>query len=417
VTHLKVVVIGAGAIGLCSAYYLTRAGAEVVLLDQRAPGAGASRRNAGWIVPSMSAPVSAPGVLGQSLRWMLRKDSPLYVRPSLDPDFLRFMAGMLRRCRTPTFERGIRNLVELNSRTFELFDELASDGVRFECHRDGVLQLFTTQKSLDSHAAELETIANLGGSSVEILDSRSVSQRLPHASDLVVGGIDCPEERYLDPDSFVDALALACREQGVEIESDERIENFQTDGIGRVTAATGRQRWAADKFVVATGAWSNQLLRPLLKHPPIQAGKGYGYDLQRTNTGPQRTVYLSEAKVAVTSLTNRVRIAGTMAFGGLDESIDKARASGMLSAARDYFVDWPPENDMVPWAGMRPMTPDGLPLIGPLRSHPNLIIATGHSMLGITLAPVTGDLVARTVMDGRTPSSALPFSVERFRRR
>lgn len=412
---MRVTVIGAGSIGLCSALALAAEGAEVCVVDARTAGAGASRHNAGWVVPSMSAPVPAPGVLTQSLKWILRPDSPLYIRPSRDPRFVSFMIAMLRNCTTTKFESGLRNLMALNHRTFELFDELERSGLQFENHRSGLVQLFRTQKSLDSHAEEMALVRSLGGDEFDVLTSARTAQMMPGLSNSVLGGIVCPNERFLDPAAFIEGLIAQCESLGVEIVEGTEL-TLSADSTGSVTASGVDRPMTSDHFVVAAGAWSADVVRTLGYTLPVQSGKGYGFDVPPMFPAGVRASYLSEAKVAVTPLSGATRLAGTMGFGGRSEHIDKRRAGGILTSAADYFDTWERPQNVVPWSGLRPMTPDGMPIIGRLPHHPNVTVATGHAMLGITLGPVTGELVARSVFGRSLPAYAGAFGLDRFSR-
>jgi D-amino-acid dehydrogenase len=410
---VRVLVIGAGAVGLSSAYFLAAEGADVTVIDMRGIGGGASRRNAGWVVPSMSGPVPAPGMLLKSLRWMTKRSSPLYIKPTLDPGAVRFLLAMLRHCNPQDFEAGLRHLVALNARTFELFDLLQDRGLVFEFHRQGLLQVFTDREALHEHAEELRLSEELGAGPSAVLSAQAARAEEPLLGHGVIGAISSPEERYLDPDGFVDALADACQRMGVKIHAGERATDaeFGTDGI--VRAVRGQSRWEADAFVVATGAWTSDLALTFGQRLPVRAGKGYGFDVP--TAGAVRTaLYLAEAKVAVTPLEARVRLAGTMEFGAMNEDVDPVRAGGILESARRYLSGWPSGPTPRPWAGLRPMTPDGLPILGRLTHHHNVIVAAGHAMLGITLAPVTGDIVREMVLHDRTPSEATPFRPDRF---
>jgi D-amino-acid dehydrogenase len=411
---MHVVIIGAGAVGLCSAYYLAGAGADVTVLDARDVGGGASRRNAGWIVPSMSGPVPAPGVVLKSLRWMLQRDSPLYIRPSLDPAFIRFITSMLRHCNDQDFDRGMRATLKLNRRTFELFDQLEKDGLSFEHHKQGLLLAFTDEHNLQAHETELQHAAKLGAGPAITLTAAEARSEVPMLSDSVVGAIDCPTERFLSPDSFLDALADGCRARGVTIQTGQTIRAIEKSTTGVVTAVGGIDRWAGDAFVIATGAWSGDLLRKFGSRLPIQAGKGYGFDIPTTDSTVARALYLSEAKVALTPLNGHTRLAGTMGFGGMDERVADRRAHGIVTSARHYLSGWPGGPVPRAWSGLRPMTPDGLPYIGLLPNHDNVVIATGHAMLGITLSPATGDIVRELLIEGHTPLEAVPFRPDRL---
>lgn len=250
---MRVTVIGAGSIGLCSALALAAEGADVCVVDARDAGTGASSHNAGWVVPSMSAPVPAPGVLTQSLKWMLRPDSPLYISPSRDPRLASFLIAMLRNCTTTRFESGLRNLMALNHRTFELFDELERTGLQFENHRSGLVQLFRTQKSLDSHAEEMTLVRALGGDEFDVHTSARTAQLMPGLSSSVVGGIVCPHERFLDPAAFVESLITQCESLGVEIVEGTEL-TLSEDSIGNVTASGAERPMTSDHL------WSPQAL-------------------------------------------------------------------------------------------------------------------------------------------------------------
>jgi D-amino-acid dehydrogenase len=412
---MRVVVIGAGAIGLNCAYALERAGAEVNVLDSAGIGAGASRRNAGWIVPTMSGPVPAPGMVSQSLRWMARRDSPLRIRPRLNADFVGFMWQMLRNCNPRQFEAGLSATLALNEGTFAAFDALAADGVQFEHHQRGLYLLFSKEENLHHHAEELRSLTELGWAESTVLDHQALQAAVPQLSDNVVGGIDCPGERYIDPNSFVDGLAAVLTERGVAIHTDAQVTAVERGPDGRANAVIAGQRWPADAFVVAAGVGSGAVSSLFGGRVRVQPGKGYGFDLSTPAEPFGKALYLAEGKVALTPLDDRVRLSGTMEFG-TDRSVDAVRANGILATTRQYLSGWPEPSSTAgaaPWSGQRPMTPDGLPIIGPLPDQPNVVIATGHAMLGITLSPVTGQLVSDMVLDGAVPPAAVPFRVDR----
>ncbi|OUM44640.1 FAD-dependent oxidoreductase [Arthrobacter sedimenti] len=401
---MRTIVIGAGAIGLSSAYYLRKSGVDVTIIDPSSPGSKASSHNAGWVVPSMSAPVPAPGMMGQALRWMLRRDSPLYVTPTLSPQFLRFMALMLRNCTTARFEAGLKVLSDLSAETLQAFDDLAADGVQFESHADPLTMLFRDRKKLEAHALELTTVAErIPGFSWRVLDSSDIARELPQVAGGLAGGLESIGDRSLDPASFTEGLADACRREGVEFRLGQPASLRQENGSA-VSVVVGEDLLRADRIVVAAGVWTNQVLAGIREHVAVQAGKGYGYDLPLQPDGPTHPLYLAEAKVAITPLQKSVRIAGTMGFGGIDERIDSVRAGGILSSLPAYFTAWPDMSKKPqPWTGLRPMTPDGLPIIGPLPRQPNVLVATGHAMLGVSLAPPTGRLIAE-MATGQVPA-------------
>lgn len=400
---VKVVIVGAGVIGLCSAYYLSGAGHDVTLIDAGTPGRGASSHNAGWVVPSMSTPVAAPGMLVKSLGWLFRPDSPLYIRPSADPQTIRFLLNMARQTSPVRYKAGIQALSHLNRRTDELFDGMRQAGLVFEHHQDPLTMLFTDQAKLDAHVADLELMDSAADTPRwRALDRAALERELPGVSPDVVGGVVTRGDRSVDPQSFTTALLGACHDRGVEVVTGTPAQLHSSSGRVEVTA--GKIRWAPDRTVVAAGVWSNQVLRPLGERLALLSGKGYGFDLPKLPGFPNQPLYLSEAKVAVTPLESKIRFSGTMGFGGIDETINSRRAGGILTSAQNYFSNWDlPAANAKPWTGLRPMTPDGVPFIGPLAKHPNVLVATGHQMLGVTLGPSTGALLA-DMLDRHSPS-------------
>lgn len=412
---MRTIVIGAGAIGLSSAYYLRKSGFEVIVVDPELPGSKASGHNAGWVVPSMSAPVPAPGMMLQALRWMTRRDSPLYVTPTLSPQFVRFMATMLRNCTTARFEAGLKVLSDLSAETLQLFDDMAADGVRFESHADPLTMLFREPKKLEAHAVELETMAeHIPGFSWRALDPQDLARELPHVAGGLAGGLQTFGDRSLDPASFTAGLAAACARDGVEFRLG-RPASLQLESDSSVSVVVGTEVLHADRVVVAAGVWTNHVLGGIHEKVTVQAGKGYGYDLPLQPDGPTQPFYLAEAKVAITPLETKVRIAGTMGFGGIDERIDTVRAGGLLSSLPSYFSEWPDLAEHPrPWTGLRPMTPDGLPIIGCLTAHSDVLVATGHAMLGISLAPPTGRLIAELATGHAPARHRASLAADRF---
>lgn len=411
----KVTVVGAGAVGLASAYYLRKTGCEVTVIDPAPLAAKASGHNAGWVIPSMSTPVPAPGVLWQALRWILQSDSPLYVTPSLKPSFIDFMLRMLCSCTSTRFQEGSAVLASLSAGALAQFDELAADGVQFESHEEPLTMLFTNPHKFDMRVKELQTLdGQLPGFSWEHMDVDGLRLHMPSLAHKVVAGIASRGDRSVDPASLVRGLADACQRDGVEILLGSAASLEKQRG-GQMGVKVNGNVLTSDRVVVAAGAWTQKVLAGIGEHLPLQAGKGYGYDLPVTVDAPTAPLYLAEARVAVTPFSDRIRVAGTMGIGGIDESIKRRRAEGILTGASAYFEDWPDVTGApTPWLGLRPMTPDGVPIIGPLSRHPNVLVATGHAMLGISLAPVTGRLIAELAIGARHPDQLVGVSTNRF---
>lgn len=410
-------VVGAGVVGLCCAYALARRGERVRVVDRGEPGAGCSAGNAGWIVPTMAAPLPAPGVPRQALRWLLRPDAPLALRPARVPGLVPWLWRFLRRCNARDHARGLAAVARFGRHTMELFDALAADRVTFEMHRAGVLFAFLDRREL-VHAREgLRQVARLGYPAPVELDAAAARAEEPLLTREVVGALWVEGERHVRPESLVDGLLRRLRELGVEVRAGVEVVGWRASG-GRVQAAlTPQGELTADRFVVAAGAWSGRLLRPLGVPLPLIAGKGYSLTVLDPRAQPRRPLYLEEARVACSPFRGALRLAGTMELTGLDESLDARRLEAIRRGARRYLQGWEEGRGVVAWAGLRPLLPDGLPAIGLLPGYANCAVATGHGMLGVTLAPATAEAVAALLLDGRRPAGLDPFDPARFARR
>lgn len=410
---MKVAVIGSGIIGMACAYRLAQRGCEVVVLAGRTPGSGASSSNAGWIVPAESCPVPGPGIVLQTMKWMLHRDSPLYVRPSVTPSFLTFMAGMLRACNATAFWHGFDATVRLAAGTMDELDAWVADGIAFEMHREGELRAYVTHKEFEAAAAGLDH-QRRAGFEPEELTGDEARRLIPELSDAVVHAIRFPNERHIRPSSLVAGLVARCREVGVTI-VESPVERAWARPSGRAELRGPFGSVTADAVIIAAGAWSGKVARLFGASVPIRPGKGYAVDYVPSPSTMRTAVMLSEAHCAVTPFDGGLRVAGTMEFGPLDEKVNDIRVRAIKEAPRRYFRDWDPEAPSeAPTAGLRPMTPDGLPVIGRLDPYQNVYIASGHAMLGVTLAARTATELSKMVLDGRTPEVLAPFSPRRF---
>jgi D-amino-acid dehydrogenase len=413
---MHVVVVGAGVIGLTTAYHLAREGAEVTLLDARSTGLGASAVNAGWFVPAEAMPVPGPKVVAQTLRWMLRPDSPVYIRPSLDPRFVSFMLRMWRRCNDRDQRAGFAAQLRLARDTAHVLDDYRADGMDFELHSAGLLMAFTGKENLDHHVHNLDLVRS-SGADPQILLGDDVRVHEPLLTDAVHGGIFFPAERHLDPRALVVALHKRLVELGVRV-----VENVPVEAV-EVRSASGRRtltavrtpagRQPGDAFVLAAGAWTGALSALFGHRLPVRPGKGYSVDVDRL---PLRgATNLSDVKVAVTPFGDRLRLAGTMEFAGLDEDVNDVRVAAILRGPRTYLRGWrPPTGPVRAQSGMRPMTPDGLPVIGAFPGTANAFVSTGHGMLGVTLAPGSALALTDLVLHGTRRPELDPFDPARF---
>ena len=409
-----VVVIGGGAVGLITAYHLRRDGADVTIIDARQTGRGAAEVNAGWICPAESAPVPGPGMITKSLKWMLRRDSPLYIRPSLDPVFLKFMFGMWRSCTASAQRAGFEANLRLASGTVEAYEDYRADGIDYELRHDGLLMAFKDRHNFEHHTATLDLVERFGRDP-QLLVGDAVREHEPKLSDAVYGGIFFPQEQHVDPNAMMRSLHRRLVELGVRILEHAPLAGVRTerDRITEITA--GDERLAADAYVLAAGPWTGPLSKLIGVPLPVRPGKGYSIDTPPYEL--RSSTNLSDAKVAVTPLRRNLRLAGTMEFGGLDEELNQVRVGAILAAPSRYFRDWtPPATPVTPRAGIRPMTPDGLPIIGRLGPLTNAYVSTGHGMQGITLGPGSAAALSTLILRDELPDVLLPFSPARFTR-
>lgn len=416
---MRVVVVGGGVVALASAYRLAKAGCDVTVLESHTLGAAATHGNAAKIALAESGPVPAPGVLLQGLRWMLKPDSPLYVKPSVAPDFIKFMTTMARHCNARDFRRGLDIHLRLASDANDLLDEYVRDGIEFEMHSAGVLLAFETKERYEEHCGSLPIYAGFG-IQPEHLDQDGVLEAEPALSTRIKHGLYFERDRQVEPDSLVRALVKRCSDLGVEIREHTRVRTFHRVGQRIVAVVTDRgEHVESDTVLLAAGVWSGPLSVPLGAPMPIRPGKGYSVDYRPAPLQLKTSLTFEDARVAVTPLNGMVRLAGTMEFGGFDGTVNKTRVAAIQRAATEGFKDWGnPEGAQTPWAGLRPMTPDGMPIIGKFEHLTNAYIASGHGMLGLTLAPSTAEIVTDLIVHRRgRPDVAEAISPNRFMRR
>lgn len=409
----KVVVIGAGAIGLASAYELRRRGADVVVLDMSNPGEGSSYGNAGWITPSISMPLPAPGLVAQSMRWMLKRDSPLYIKPRINPAFVKWMWSFWRNCRPTSFEAGLEAFRDINKRTMQSFDDLHANGVNFEMHKSGLLFLGFNPKNLELAAKVVEDLEPHGYKKPSLMNSRELLDLDPALSEGLTGFL-VEEERHIRPDEFNNALVEWLEERAVEIRSGTKVTGLEKRGATITGVKTNNGTVEADQVLLAAGAWTGQLARRWGFNVPVEAGKGYSITYQNPERQLKHPMDLVEARVAITPFNNALRFAGTMELSGVNSRLEPVRIEAIRRGANKILGDWNRGTNERIWVGMRPLTPDGVPVIGRVAKTDNLYVNGGHQMLGITLAPVSGELMAMMMCDEPTYIDMTPFDPARF---
>jgi D-amino-acid dehydrogenase len=415
---MKIGIIGGGIIGLCSAYYLRKSGHEVMVLDQGNLADGCSIGNAGMIVPSHIIPLAAPGMISKGIRWMLNSQSPFYVKPRLDVALLKWGYQFYRHATRQHVERAAPALKEISLLSKSLYQQLANElPFDFGFHQRGLLMLYQT-KETEHEEKETALFANRQGVEAHILSEQEVQALEPDVKISVRGGIFFPGDAHITPHIFVGQLIQFLRQSGVQFMLNSKVTDFTISNkeIQSVLATTGEFRF--DQVILCTGAWSGGVAQKLKLTLPMQAGKGYSFTIPDVEKNIRIPSILLESRVAVTPMGNALRLGGTMEITGLDHTINMQRVKGIVESIPHYYPEMKipmPEAARV-WHGLRPCSPDGLPYIGLSNTIGNLVMATGHSMMGLSLGPATGFLVSE-IIAGKPPSVRLSlFDPGRFNR-
>lgn len=408
-----VVIIGAGVIGVACAVELARRGVQVTVLERDRVGHGCSFGNAGWLTPSQAVPLANPSMLLKSFRWMLDPESPLYIQPRPDPAFVRWLIEFLLASRRDRFERGAAALVELCRVSVDLWEEFARRSPQpFGFERHGLLAVYENAASLEAAKPGVDLVARFGVRA-ERWSADEVREREPAIVGSQVGGYFFPDDAHCEPYAAVKALEAEARALGVQfIEGAEVYRISSRNGVRRLTTTRGEVE--ASQIVVATGPWSEALGSMLGLRLPVIGAKGYSIVLPRTDPHPARSIYLIERKIAVNPHHDALRIAGTLELVRNDFSINARRVDVILRGARGMLNTAADGASYQVWRGLRPCTPDGMPVIGRARGHGDVWLATGHQMAGLKTAPGTGLLLAQ-LMTGETPRfDPEPFRADRY---
>ena len=411
--RIQDLVLGAGAVGVNCALALAESGRDVAIVDRSFPCAECSYGNAGWITPCHSLPIPGPGLVTQTLKWMLQSDAPLYIKPSLRPSVLRWLWRFYRHCNAEAQHRGLSAMAALNQHVVPLTRELINR-YQLECtfNQRGILYAFGTEKGLEKGTRERDLL-DAHGIEGTLLTRDEVLAKEPALKEDLVGGVYYPQEADCIPDRFVTQLADQLPSLGVHCHYQTSVNQLHVSGQSISKVETSAGMFQPENVVIAVGAWSVQLARKLGVQLSIQPGRGYSITVRQQPGLPRIPINLSEAKVAVTPWENKVRIAGTMELAGFDAPVNQKRMEAVLRGARNYLPDFRAIPPMETWAGMRPVTSDGLPLIGRSRTLPNLLMATGHGMLGITQSAVTGHLICDLIHKRDPLVCVAPFDPER----
>ncbi|HEX4796775.1 MAG TPA: FAD-dependent oxidoreductase [Humisphaera sp.] len=396
----RVVIIGAGIVGLCTGYSLLRRGCDVTIVDRDGPNhEGCSFGNAGMVVPSHVIPLAAPGMVRMALKMMLRPRSPFFIRPRLSWDLIDWSWRFMRAANAGHVDRSAPVLRDLHLASRALYEQLAElPGADFGLTKLGLLMLCKSEHALHEEAA-LATRAKELGIPAEVLNCAQTAARDPNVKMDVAGSVYFPLDCHLRPDRLVVFLRKMLAEAGVKFVWNNPVTGWRREGNSISAAMTTQGDISADEYLICGGSWSPSLVHDLGLRLPMQAGKGYSLTLKNPRRLPRLCSILTEARVAVTPMGDTLRFGGTMEIAGLNQRISRGRVRGIIESIPQYFPEFTPDDfqDVPVWSGLRPCSPDGLPYIGRAGAYENLSIATGHAMMGISLGPISGELVAQMI--------------------
>lgn len=412
----ETLVIGGGAIGICCAYYLHALGKNVTVVEKDEICSGSSYGNAGLIVPSYSIPLAAPGVISQGLKWMLNPESPFYIKPRFNIEFISWLWKFRGACNENNVRKALPVLNALLSAGLDLFEDLAAlEELNFGFEKNGILEIFNTDKDFEKGVEDARRLQEYGVEH-KILVNDELLKFTQGMRTTAVGGIFFPGDAHLVPDQFVRQIARHIESKGVHLLTSTEVLGFETSDRKVTTVKTTRGDISVEEVVLAGGSWSSEMARELQIKVLMAPAKGYSVTYKRPPGIPSVPLVMAEAKIVLTPTSDWLRVAGTLELSGFDMSINKRRLHAILKAVSSYFPDFDTDTlELIEiWRGLRPCSPDGLPYIGRPRHYDNLIISTGHGMKGISLAPITGKIVAQLASD-QTPDMDIDvLRIERF---
>jgi len=411
-----VAVVGGGIAGLCCAWYLRRAGAEVTVVEAGRIGSGASTGNAGWLAPAQAGPLPEPGLTAYGIRSLVDRGSALYFSPAQLPRMLPWLAQFARRCNARDHAAGVQALARLGGRVFALMEELQREGVAMELQRRGLLVAAREPAAARRFLDGLAPMRLLGYDVPdELLEGPALAAIEPALGPAVRAGLRIGEHWHVLPSSLIDGLGAALRARGTEILEEARVTGLERRGSAVTRVRTTAGDLEPDAVVLAAGAWTPLLARPAGMRLPVQAGKGYSLSVRPTVV-PRHALLLAEPHVGCSPFGERLRIAGTMEFSGINTRLDHRRIASILDGARGMLAPLEPEPPRELWTGMRPIAPDGLPIVDRAPGLANAYLATAYSMLGMTLAAPAAEALTQLILTGTRPDVLEPFAATRFGR-
>ena len=413
---MKAIVIGGGIIGLCSAYYLQESGWEVTILDKGDFSDNCSYGNMGMIVPSHFVPLAAPGIVSQGIRWMFNSKSPFYVKPSLSQQLISWGLKFMKSANARHVTESALPLRDINLLSRSLYSTLAQqDGFNFGLERKGIIMYYKTAAVAEEEAHLAKQANNMGLDAV-VLDKAALQALEPQLQLDVLGGVHYRCDGHLYRNDLMQQLITYLKQRGVQFLPHSEVTAIKSSGKKITSVQTGQDTHTADLFVLATGSWSPAVARMAGVKVAMMPGKGYSVTLNAPSVNLNIPAILCEARVALTPMGNRLRYGGTMEVAPVNDQVNMNRVAGIVDSVQHYFSNLPismPEKSDV-WSGCRPCSPDGLPYIGHAPQYNNLILGTGHAMMGLSLGPATGKLIAELANNESTSIDLAAFSPARW---
>lgn len=411
----KIIIVGGGIIGLSSAFYLNEAGHDVIVIDKNQGQAGCSFGNAGMIVPSHFIPLASPGMIAKGIRWMFDAESPFYVKPKLDLTLLKWGWNFYKHANKRHVQAAIHPLKEIHLLSRALYKQWSSQlPFGFGFQERGLLMLYQTS-AMEKEEIEAAHLANDIGIEAKVLSNADVQSLESYVKVNVRGGVYYPGDAHLTPQDLVTQLKNLLVQKGVKF-IDEEAKQFEIKNSTISKVITAQNSYEASEVILAAGIWSANLARQLKLALPMQAGKGYSFTLNNVEKNTRIPSIFLEARVAVTPMGNSLRFGGTMEIAGINSNVNMNRVNGIVKSISQYYpemkVSVPSKKEV--WFGLRPCPPDGMPYIGRSDMFSNLIIATGHSMMGLSLGPATGKLVHELIDNESTSINIDAFNPNRF---
>ena len=413
----KIIIIGGGIIGTCSAYYLLQQGHQVTIIDKTDMLDGCSYGNAGYVCPSHFVPLATPGIVKQGFKWMANSKSPFYVQPRLSMSLINWGIQFIKSSTQLHSETSAIPLRDIAILSKKLYEDLCNvPGFDFYFENKGLLDFFNSEKNAHHGEAIVEASKKLG-LDADLLSKQEVQQLEPNLQMDIKGAVYYKCDSHLYPNKLMKDMIAFLKANGVHMKTNEAVKNFITEGNNIKGVQTNSSEYFAEHIVLATGAWSREVASKLGLKIPMVGGRGYSLTFENLPFKINHPIILSEAKVALTPMAeNKIRFGGTMEITSLKTPPRMNRVEGILEAVKRYFpeADIPfPEKDKI-WYGYRPCSADGLPYIGKANKYKNLVIATGHSMLGLGLGAATGKLVSEIVNEEKMSMDIKPFNPDRF---